>query len=119
MGDMLTWLVLKFNLFHLNSGTYITKHQLFATSFAWMYYYESAHRILILIMVSSNTHIYVRVLISNIFHCQIFIQQRGWVTSSHNLSYDPSPAMSLFLCCSYQFTGEERADCFASYKNLS
>ena len=29
----------------------------------------------------------------NIFYCQIFIKQWGWVTSSHSLSYDPYPTI--------------------------
>ena len=37
-------------------------------------------------MDSYNDHVSL-----NIFYCQIFIQQWGWVTSSHILSYDPSP----------------------------
>ena len=34
----------------------------------------------------------------NIFYCQIFIQQWGWVTSFHNLSYDPSPTVISIDC---------------------
>ena len=38
-------------------------------------------------------HVLLQFISLNIFYCQIFIQQWGWVTSSHNLSYDPSPTI--------------------------